>query len=150
MDAVTYPHQDVVNFITEKIVPLRAPFDAQPISTDFKVMWTPTLITLDYYGKEHHRTVGFLPPDELIPSLTLGMGKIDFDTNQFSEAIIHFNTLLNGYPKSAAAPEAIYLRGVSRFKSSHDAKSLKEAYEQLKADYPESEWTKRAQPYSLL
>jgi len=150
MDAVTYPNLEVFNFITDKIVPLRVPADAQPISGDFKVMWTPTLVTLDYYGKEHHRTVGFLPPEELIPSLLLGMGKTDFETGQFNDAIIHFNTLLNGYPRSAAAPEAVYLRGVSRYKSTHDAKPLKEAYEQLKAEYPESEWATRAQPYSLL
>ncbi|KAF0221302.1 MAG: hypothetical protein FD174_440 [Geobacteraceae bacterium] len=150
MDAVTYPNLEVFNFITDKIVPLRVPADAQPISGDFKVMWTPTLVTLDYYGKEHHRTVGFLPPEELIPSLLLGMGKTDFETGQFNDAIIHFNTLLNGYPGSAAAPEAVYLRGVSCYKSTHDAKPLKEAYEQLKAEYPESEWATRAQPYSLL
>lgn len=150
MDAVTYPNMEVFNFVTDKIVPLRVPADAQPIAADFKVTWTPTLVTLDYYGKEHHRTVGFLPPEELIPSLLLGMGKTDFDTTQFNDAIIHLNTLLNGYPRSAAAPEAIYLRGVSRYKSTLEAKPLKEAYEKLKAEYPESEWTKRAQPYSLL
>jgi hypothetical protein len=150
MDAVTYPNAKVVDFVTSKVVPLRVPADAQPLSSDFKVTWTPTLISLDYYGKEHHKTVGFLPPDELIPSLILGMGKADFDTGQFNDAIVHLDELLASYAKSAAAPEAVYLRGVSRFKSSHDAKPLKEAYEKLAADYPGSEWVKRAQPYSLL
>jgi hypothetical protein len=149
MDAVTYPNEQVVNFITDKLVPIRVLADA-PLAGEFKVTWTPTLVTLDYYGKEHHRTVGFLSPDELVPSLILGMAKTDFDGNDFNDAIIHINTLLNGYPRSAAAPEAIFLRGVSRFKASHDAKPLKEAYEKLRDDYPDSEWTKRAHPYSLL
>ena len=78
------------------------------------------------------------------------MGKVDFDTEQFNAAIVHFDKLLVDYPQSAAAPEAVYLRGVSRFKGSHDPGLLKETYERLKADYPNSEWVKRAQPYSLL
>ncbi|HEY6837870.1 MAG TPA: outer membrane protein assembly factor BamD [Geobacteraceae bacterium] len=150
MDAVTYPHEKVIDFIAEKIVPLRVPADAQPLASDFKVTWTPTLVTLDFYGKEHHRTVGYLPPEELIASLLLGMAKTDFDFNQFNDAIIYLDRLLADYPRSAAAPEAVYLRGVSRYKASHDAKPLKEAYEKLHADYPTSEWAHRAEPYSLL
>lgn len=130
-------------------MPLQVPHDS-PLAADFRVKWTPTLVVLDFYGREHHRGVGFLPPEELIPFLLLGMGKIDFDTDQFNDALIHLDDLLARYPKSAAAPEAVYLRGVCRFKSTHDAKPLKEAYEKLKADYPESEWAKRAEPYGLL
>ena len=150
MDAVTYPNEKVSDFILTEIVPLRVPFDSQPLATEFKVTWTPTLITLDFYGKEHHRTVGFLPPEQLIPSLLLGMGKVAFDADQFNDAILTFDRLLAAYPTSAAAPEAIYLRGVSRFKASHDPKPLKEAYEKLQAEHPSSEWTHRAQPYGLL
>lgn len=149
MDAVTYPDMQVANFLIDKVVPLRVAADS-PLAGEFKVTWTPTLVTLDYYGKEHHRTVGFLPPEDLVASLLLGMAKTDFDATDYNDAIIHLNTLLNGYPRSAAAPEAIFLRGVSRFKASHDASALKEAYQQLNTGYPESEWAKRAHPYSLL
>ena len=149
MGAVTYPDEKVAEFVAGRMVPIQVLFDS-PLAADFKVKWTPHIIVLDYYGKEHHRTVGFFPPEEFIPSLLLGMGKIDFDTNQFNEAISHFDTILTDFPKSSAAPEAIFLRGVSGYKSSHNAAPLKEAYEKLKAEYPASEWVKRAQPYSLL
>jgi len=149
MGAVTYPDQKVAEFVTQRMVPLQVLAD-KPLAEEFKVKWTPTIIVLDYYGKEHHRTVGFFPPEEFIPNLLLGMGKVDYDTDQFGAAIQHFDKLLAEYQKSGAAPEAIYLRGVSGYKSTHDAKPLKEAYEKLKADYPQSEWTMRAQPYSLL
>ena len=150
MDAVSYPDEKVSNFIIDKVVPLRIPFDAQPLSTDFRVLWTPTLVTLDLYGKEHYRTVGFLPPEELVPSLILGMAKVDFASRQFNDALINLNMLLAGYPASGAAPEAVFLKGVCRYKSSKNAKCLKEAYEQLASDYPASEWTKRATPYKAL
>lgn len=149
MGAVTYPNEKVAEFVTSRMVPIQVLFDS-PLAADFKIKWTPTIIVLDYYGKEHHRTVGFFPPEEFIPSMLLGMGKVDFDTDQFNDAIIHFDKLLAEYPKSDAAPEAIYLRGVSRYKSSHDPKPLREAYEKLKAEYPASEWAKRADPYKLI
>ena len=149
MGAVTYPDDKVAAFIANNMVPLQVKAD-HPLAGEFKVTWTPTICVLDFYGKEHHRTVGFFPPEEFIPNLMLGMGKVDFDDNQFNDAILHFDTILREHRNSGAAPEAVYLRGVSRYKASHDAAPLKEAYEKLKADYPQSEWAQRAQPYSLL
>ena len=150
MAAVTYPDTKVIGFISENMIPVQVLFDAQPLSTDFNIKWTPTLITLDPQGKEHHRTVGFLAPDELIPSLLLGIGKSYFETERFEEAIESLDRLLAEYPNSDSAPGAIYLRGVCRYKSTNDPKPLKAAYEQLKAEHPASEWTKRAYPYRLL
>ena len=112
--------------------------------------WTPTLVTLDIDGKEHHRTVGFLPPEEIIPSLLLGKAKVHFDHDEFQVALKSLEALLKDYPKSGAAPEAIFLRGVCGYKSTHNPKPLKEAYERLQKEYPESEWTKRALPYRLI
>jgi hypothetical protein len=149
MGAVTYPDQQVAQFVTEMMVPIQVLSDSA-LADEFKVKWTPTIVVLDYYGKEHHRTVGFFPPGEFIPSLILGIGMIDFDADQFNEAIIRFDRLLGDFPQSKAAPEALYHRWVSCFKASHDANYLKEAYVRLKAGYPDSEWTQRAEPYSLL
>jgi tetratricopeptide (TPR) repeat protein len=150
MDAVTYPNEAVAEFIMTNLIPLRIQFDAQPYATDFSLKWTPTLITLDTNGIEHHRTVGFLAPEELIASLLLGMGKSCFELGKFEEAISFFNKVIDGHPKSHSTPEAIYLRGVATYKSTNDAKPLRMAYDKLKAEYASSEWTMRAQPYSLI
>ncbi len=150
MDAVTYPDGKVISFINDSMIPLQVQFDAQPLSTDFNVKWTPTLITLDTEGKEHHRTVGFLSPEELISSLLLGMGKSCLETDRFDEALTKLEKLLAEYPKSDSVPEAIYWRGVCRYKATDDPRPLKEAYEQLKAEHTSSQWTKRAYPYRLL
>lgn len=150
MDAVSYPDNDVTEFITNSMIPLRVPYNALPLAKDFNVMWTPTLITLDSDGKEHHRSVGFLAPEELIPSLLLGIAKTHFDLNELNEALTFLKRILSEYPKNSAAPEAIYLNGVCLYKSMNDAKKLKEAYEKLQTEYPSSEWAKRASPYRLL
>jgi hypothetical protein len=150
MDAVTFSDSNVENFMTDRVVALHSPVGSNPLASDFRVVWTPTLIVLDFYGKEHQRTIGFLGPDELVPSLILGVAKTALDNGFYNESVLQLNTLLNGYPKSAVAPEAVYLRGVSRYLSSHAPGALKESYQQLSAEYPQSEWTRRAQPYTLL
>ncbi len=150
MDAVTYPEPNVVRFVTEHFIPLRVPFNAEPYASEFNVKWTPTIVTLDSNGNEHFRTLGFLSSEDLIASLYLGIGKASFDTENLSEALEYFDDLLAEYPKSEFAPEGIYLKGVSQYKSTDDPMPLKAAYEELSAKYPGNEWTKRAFPYRLI
>lgn len=150
MDTVTYPDELVIRFIEEHVVPLKLPYDSKPWADEYMVKWTPTLITANGGGKEHHRTVGFLPPEELIPSILLGVGKVHFDAERIDEALKFFDSIVEKYPRSDSTAEAIYLKGVCQYKSTHDAKPLKMAYEKLQMDYPTSVWTKRAYPYRLL
>ena len=150
MGAVTFPDTRVITFINQNVVPIRLPHDHKPLADQFQIKWTPALVTLDTEGKEHHRTVGFLSPEELIPSLLLGKAKIDFDHENFAKAVVTLEDLLKDYPKSTAAPEAIFLRGVCLYKSTHNPKALKEIYDKLSKNYPDNEWTKRASPYRLI
>ncbi|MGA9116239.1 MAG: tetratricopeptide repeat protein [Bacteroidota bacterium] len=150
MDAVTYPNKVVTEFISRFMIPVKVRYDHKPLSVDFKVRWTPTLIVLDKEGAEHHRTLGFLRPGALIPSLMLGVGKTHLDLGEPKQAVSKFDELLAKYPKSDWAAEAVYFRGVALYKSTNDPKRLKEAYERLSAEYPNSEWAERAEPYRLL
>jgi hypothetical protein len=149
MDAVTYPDDNVADFIDQNVIPLRIPSDDR-LAAEFNVKWTPTLVTLDPQGKERHRTVGFLNPEELVSSVLLGIGKSGFETEKFEAAVTSFDKIIAAHPKSGSTPEAIFLRGVALFKSSHDPKPLKAAYEKLAAEYPDNEWTGRAYPYRLI
>jgi tetratricopeptide (TPR) repeat protein len=150
MDAVTYPNSSVTEFITRHMIPVKIPYNQKPLSVDFKVKWTPTLVVLDKEGNEHHRTVGFLRPNALIPSLMLGVGKSHFDLGEYNQAVSNFDQVLAKYPKSDWAAEAVYYRGVSGFKITNDPKRLRELYDKLSAEYPNSEWAERAEPYRLL
>lgn len=150
MDAVTYPEKMIAAFVQENFIPLQIAHDAKPLSKDFNIKWTPTLITLGIDGREHHRTVGFLNPEDFIANGLLGLGKYHFDNDRYSETLALFEDLISNHPKSDNVPEAIFLRGVARYKSSGDRTPLKDAYETLSSHYPDSEWTKRAYPYRLL
>ncbi len=150
MDAVTYPHPSVIDFISSSLVPLRIAHDHKELGPQFRVKWTPLLLLLDASGAEAYRTLGFFSPEELIPSLLLGTGKAYFDTAERSAAIKQFDLILKDYPKSESAPEAIYLKGVANFIETHDVSHLKSLYQTLKQDFPHSTWTMRADPYRLL
>jgi hypothetical protein len=150
MDAVTYPEKKVIEFINRQLVALRVASDSQPLASDFKVKWTPTLVILDQEGSAHQQTLGFFPPDEFIASMMLGLAKVDFNHDQVDAALARLHALQADYPKSAVVPEAVFLEGVSRYKQRHEPKALKEAYEQLQADFPTNQWTQRAYPYRLL
>lgn len=150
MDAVTYPVLNVVECISKKMIALRVPADNQKLMAKFNISWTPTLIMLDADGNEHRRIVGFLPPDELVPALLLGIAQSHFELERFTEALKCLGELLEAYPGSKAAPEAVFLKGVCSFKNTHNPGLLKEAYQELSVVYPQSEWTQRAAPYRLL
>jgi len=116
----------------------------------FSVKWTPTLIILDANGREHHRFVGFLPPEDFIGQIILGKGKAEFNIENLEEAIQDFQELLVCYPKAGAAPEARYYLGVAKYKVTHDPGELRATLEILQRDYAGSEWTRKAQVYALI
>jgi hypothetical protein len=150
MGAVTYPNEKVVDFITENLIPLQISNEAEPYIGQFNVKWTPRIFILDPNGKEHQSTLGFMKPENFIPSLELGMAKVDFDLECFEDCLSHLDHILTASPESSSAPEAVYLKGVAGYKKSGDAAPLKDAYNRLQKEYPDSEWTERASPYRLL
>lgn len=149
MNAVAFPNSTVISFITDNFVPVRVMTD-DPVSRQFFVKWTPCLLILDNKGIEHYRTLGFYPPQDLIPSLLLGKGKAFFNLSDRISAIDCFNRVVTDYPDNSLAPEAIYMSGVSNYIQSHDVGHLIEIYNRLKDKYPASPWLTRADPYRLL
>lgn len=150
MDAVAYIDPAVISFVNSNLIPLRISASEPVLAPRFKVKWTPVLLVLDTYGIEQYRTLGFYPPEELIPSLLLGMGKAKFNLPDRPAACALFGKILTDYPASSLAPEAVYLNGVSNYIESHDVSNLIGLYDRLKTEYPDSPWVIRADPYRFL
>lgn len=150
MGAVTYSNPAVENMLNNEVVAIQLPHDIEPQATAYSVSWTPALYILDATGLEHYSTVGFLPPDEFICFLSLGIAQTLFDQDRFTEAMGRLQTIIARYPQSLFAPAAVYLRGVSRYKGTGDVDGLIEAWDKLSREFPGSEWTRRAEPYRLL
>lgn len=150
MDAVTYPAEEVSNFVKKHVIPLRINVNDDAAFEKHHVFWTPCLAVLDMNGNELQRTIGFMGVDEFIPSMLLGLAKVRLNEGDYDMAMIPLKSLQETCFESDAVPEAIYFSGVTLYKQTNDPGKLKDAYEKLLKDYPESAWTKRAYPYRLL
>jgi hypothetical protein len=111
MDAVTYPSPLVIDFVDRNLIAHRIAMNAAGSKAmQFGIQYTPTVVILDGRGKEHHRNTGFLPPEEFIPFLMLGVAKASFHHKRFNQAMAILDKLLGGYPRSRSTPEAKDLR----------------------------------------
>ena len=140
-----YPDPRVTAFITQNFVPARFHVkDSQAVMSRFDVQWTPTIVILDPSGKEQHRIEGFLPTEDFLAQLHLGLAQTAFRNDRFEEAEKGFRGIVDAFPASDAAAEAQYWAGVSRYKRSHDAADLKATADAFKSKYSDTQWAKRA------
>lgn len=114
----------------------------------FDSAWTPTAIILDENGKERHRIEGYLPKDEFAAQLLMGLARVAFMSKKWAEAETLYNQVVQGYPSSTAAPEAIYWAGVSKYRKTNDHHALGEVPKLLQQKYPDSVWAKKAIPWA--
>jgi Tetratricopeptide repeat/Thioredoxin-like domain len=110
----------------------------------FGAQWTPTLVVFDPDGGERYRFEGYLPADDFTAQLELGVAKDAFARERWEEAERTFRDVVRRFPKSEAAPEALYWAGVARYKAGGDPAALKETAGLFVKQYPQSAWAKKA------
>jgi len=144
-----YPDERVVRLVTFEFVPIRIHVrDAgdvySRVSQQLNVQWTPTVLILHEDGIERHRVEGFLPVDDFLAQLKLGLARIAFQRGAFDEAERRFRQVVDEHPQSDPAPEALYWIGVSRYKGQGDASALAETARAFSTRYTDSAWAKKA------
>jgi tetratricopeptide (TPR) repeat protein len=144
-----YPDERVAHLINQNFIPARVhvreqPEDYQRFGQRFGAQWTPTLLVIDPDGTERHRIEGFLPPEDLMAQLLLGLGHSAFARERWEEAERRFREVVERFPKSDAAPEALYWAGVARYKGKGDANALAETGREFTKRYQDSSWAKKA------
>ncbi len=118
--------------------------DRQDAFDRFGAQWTPTVLILDPEGNERHRIEGFLPADDFLAQLKLGVAQTAFSAKQFDRAETAFREIVDQLPDTDAAAEALYWAGVSRYKGANDAAALKATADAFKKRYTDSPWAKKA------
>jgi TolA-binding protein len=103
-------------------------------------VWTPTVLILDPKGVERHRIEGYLSKDEFRAQLEMGQARVAFTSKDWAQAEQRYAAVLDRYPNSHAAPEALYWKGVSHYKLTNDHHALVELPEQFQQKYPDSIW----------
>jgi len=135
--------------LNERFVPIKVHVkDNQAGFQRFGAQWTPTIIIADPDGTERYRFEGYLPAEDFLAQLGLGLGKAHFARGEWNEAEQRFRGVLERHPQSDAAPEALYWAGVSHYKGTGDPSALKDTAQAFQSRYPDSSWAKKASVWS--
>ena len=132
-------------FINENFIPVKIHIKEQrPTFQRFRAEWTPTQIVLDLEGVERHRVEGYLPVEDFLAQLELGLAKVALGLKRYDDAERRFLAVFEKYPRTPAAPEARYWAGVSAYKAKGSGDPLRATAKALQERYPESEWARKA------
>jgi len=104
------------------------------------VLWTPTVLVLDSKGVERHRIEGYLPTDEFRAQLEVALARVAFMNKKWADAEQRYAAVLERYPNSKSAPEALYWKGVSHYKGTNDHTVLGELPGEFQQKYADSIW----------
>ena len=144
MDTVTYPDSRVAQFVNDHFVPAKVAVKKEPrLAEEYLVSWTPNVVIADDRGRVHDRVEGYLPPEEFVARLSLGLGKYRLAGKQFAGAAERFEEAARRHAGTDAGAEALYWLGIARYKDGHDPAQLRQRWQTLAQEYPKSEWTLR-------
>lgn len=119
MDAVTYPNPSTVELVKDWMVGLRVDVNSQrDLAMEFRIQYTPTLVVLDGDRTELHRSVGFHPPDQLVPELMAIAARAHYQNRRIRKALALSRKILSDHPKSTWAAEASKLEAACRTQTS--------------------------------
>lgn len=144
-----WPDERVVRFVTEhflaaRVHPRTNPDDFKKYGQRYGAQWTPIVLILDAEGVEHYRIEGFLPADDFLAQLMLGWARMAFDAGQWAEAERRYREIVERFPNTDGAAEALYWAGVAPYKASGNPASLKATGEAFKSRYTNTPWAKKA------
>ena len=96
------------------------------------------MLILDPNGKERYRIEGYLPVEEFRAQLELGLARVAFTSKNWKDAERRYAEVVERYPDSKTAPEALYWKGVSHYKVTNDHTVLGELPELFQQKYPDT------------
>ena len=144
-----YTDPRVLDLISANFLPVRIHVreDAEAwkkVGLELGVQWTPTVLVLDPAGVERHRIEGFLPADDFLAQLSLGLAKAAFSRSDFSDAAQRYRAVVDTYPETEAAAEALYWAGVSKYKETDDPSALQDTARAFGERYTDTSWAKKS------
>jgi len=130
--------------VAERVVPARVNvLTERDLTKRMRVPWTPTFLFVDADGLEHHRFIGYLPPDEFAAQIHLAGARAAFNRASWEEAARRYAHLAEKFPETDAAPESIYWIGVCDFKRTKNDQRIYEQAREVVRRYPNHIWAKK-------
>ena len=143
MERVTYPEPAVAGAINDSYIALQINTKeaaSKPVVERYRQVWTPDVRILDADGFEYYRWNGYLPPFEFLPQMLVAEAHARLRQKNVSVAAELYNEVVERFPTSRVAPEALYFGAVASYRTSKDPADLKEGWEKLQSRYPDSDW----------
>ena len=149
-----YSDARVVDFVTRHFAPVRVHVKENAaafaeLGDRYDAHWTPTVLMLDATGAERHRIEGFIPADDFLSQLALGVAKAAFARKDYAEAQRLYRDVVERFPATDAAPEAQYWTGVSQYRATNDAGALRATADAFAQRYQDSTWAKKASVWRM-
>jgi hypothetical protein len=91
-------------------------------------------------GRSAHEHVGFLPPDEFLAELELGVAKVSLKRREYGTAAEWLTRIRDQRPTSHVAAEAAYWAAVAVYNESGQKDGLLKNWRTLRLRYPDSVW----------
>lgn len=82
--------------------------------------------------------------EEFLAQLKLGLAHIAFAKQKWQEAERLYREIVETFPNTDAAPEALYWAGVAKYKGTGNAAALGETAKNFQQKYTQSTWAKKA------
>lgn len=150
LEEVTYRDLRVCALLNQAFVPLL--YNARQPDRNFESLngksiyaFSPVLIIKSPDGTELHRVTGYLPPDDMLIYLNLGLALDALYRRSWPDAYELLDQAAATYPNAKNIPEALWWRGVAAYrKSGGDLGALADAWSVLRNDFPLSVWADRA------
>jgi outer membrane protein assembly factor BamD (BamD/ComL family) len=99
------------------------------------------VLIMDPNGTERKRIEGYLPREEFHAQLELGLAQVAFMRKRWDEAGRTYAEIIQRFPATTAAAEALYWNAVSHYKATNDHAGFVALAEDLRRKYPDSIWT---------
>jgi hypothetical protein len=134
----------VATEVAERVVPARVNvLTERELTKRLRVPWTPMFLFVDAEGVEHHRFIGYLPPDEFAAQIHLAGARAAFNRGAWEEASRRYAHLAEKFPETDAAPESVYWIGVCDFKRTKDVERIYAQAREVVRRYPGHIWAKK-------
>ncbi|HEY6249889.1 MAG TPA: hypothetical protein VI685_07995 [Candidatus Angelobacter sp.] len=87
---------------------------------------------------------GYLPREEFVAQLEMGLARVAFTHKQWAEAEKRYTAVVQEHASSASVPEAMYWAAVSYYSRTKDHTPLGRLSQELAQKYPDNIWTEKA------
>jgi hypothetical protein len=149
MDAVTYPNVQLQEYLSKNFVCLMVNEgeptpDQKKLLAEYRALWSPALIYLDWSGSELRKVIGYRDPEQMLGDSMMTVGKFHLLHRRLDEAAAEFREIATESQARGVAAEARYWEGIAIYKKTRSLDDLKHIWNHLAMSHADGEWAKSA------